>query len=119
MPVVTAMLLLGATFQGERGVVGTVTFTATIEPNATLSVEDHDVGNGVVSYVATYRENHSMTCDAGRIACRPNGKGETLEVLAMRGDSIDFTAGERLAARRYRHDGWPKSDEALARLASR
>lgn len=49
-------------------------------------------------YAATYAETHMPTIDA---------RTETIEQMAYAGDSIEFNAGEKLVARRYRHDRWP------------
>lgn len=106
------LALLGATataLPGQRDITTAVDFAVTITPQGQLTVESHDLGGDIVSSVATYEEFHMPL----------GNRHEVVETIAMRGDSVDFTAGEKLAARRYRHDGWPKSDEALARLASR
>lgn len=96
---------IGATsWSGHEVVGGSLDLSVTVIDPATLTADAIDLGGGVASYVATYTHGD---------------RNETLEVLAMRGDCVDFTAGERLAVRRYRRDGWPKSDEAIALLARR
>jgi hypothetical protein len=81
-----------------------VRFSASIEPVAALAMESHDLGNGIVSTVATYRETGTE-----------NPRDETIEMLAYRGDSIAFDAtGERLVAVRSNPRGL-KSTEAYAR----
>lgn len=102
------MLGLGATWTGSGPVQGTLTFTGYVADTVSLTIDDHPLGHGITSYVATYSETG------------PGARRETVEVLAMSEDRLDFLAGpERLTARRYRNDTWPVSDERLARMAGR
>lgn len=103
-----ALLCLGASWTGNpgQGVSGTINFSGTVLHTTELAIEDHDMGNGITSYVATYTSND------GR-------EPQVVEVLAYRGDRVDFQVNETLVARRYRHDTFPLSDEFLALMAGR
>jgi hypothetical protein len=94
-----AMALLSASFHpvpGTHDVAGRVHFSARIAPSNQLAVESHDLGGGVISYVAEYHELH-----------QENARHETVETIAYLGDSIDIQTAEVLAVRRYRRDRWP------------
>lgn len=102
---------------GRRPLIATIAFTATIASVGALTIVEHDLGDGVVAVVGTYRECHSdewINSD-GTIK-----KPIVIEMIAMRGDSVDFDAspGRTLIARRFRHDGWP-SDIQVAKYKRR
>lgn len=101
------LALLGLTAHNQPGsnqVSASITFTGTIVPGAEIAIQDHYLGDGVTSYVATYSESHTQEM-----------RHETVEILAMEGDSIDFKAEDKtLVARRFRHDRWPTRINAYA-----
>ena len=104
MPAACLMLSVVALAVHGHGpsLTASVDFSGTIEPVSELAVSTHDLGSGIVSHVAIYREAHTQEM-----------RNETVETLAMAGDCVDFDATTMLAARRHRHDTWPIAHETL------
>lgn len=87
-----ASAIVALTAHAPSHVTAGMAFTATVEPTSLTTVDQHDLGGGVISTVATYQEGKRI---------------ETTETLAMVGDTIALDASLQLVARRYRHDRWP------------